>query len=229
MPTHFTIHDLPPSERPRERLMACGAEALSTQELLAVILGRGIKGESVMVTAQRLLARFGNAAKLAEAGLHELRTIRGIGLAKAAQVKAVFELARRGQPDTAGASLIDTAASAVAILHPRLAHHKKEYFVILCLDSRRRLIQVCDISIGTLDANLVHPREVFKAALSVSAHSIILAHNHPSGCPNPSEADTALTQKLREAGTLMGISVADHLIIAREGYYSFKENYFSLS
>jgi DNA repair protein RadC len=158
----FTIHDLPQAERPRERLQKHGAEALSSQELLALILGRGIKGESVMVTAQRLLSSFGNAKNISEASVEELSDIKGIGLAKAAQLKASFELARRRDDHDGQQIAVKSHRDVVKLVGQRLKDKKKEHFLVLSLDTRNNLIKISIISTGTLDSNLVHPREVFK-------------------------------------------------------------------
>ena len=220
----FTIHDLPVSERPRERLQKFGAEALSAQEILAVILGRGISGESVMVTAQRLLSQFGSLKGIADASLEELSKVRGIGLAKAAQMRAAFELTNRleGYQDSGKRETAKTPEDVVALVRSRLKGKKKEYFLALLLDTRNRLIRVAEISVGSLDSSIVHPREVFKEAVAASAASVIFAHNHPSGDPEASEDDLNLTKRLAEAGEIMGIDVLDHVIIGEEKYLSLK-------
>lgn len=219
----FTIHDLPKSERPRERLQRLGAEALSSQELLALILGRGIKGESVMVTAQRLLSAFGNIERISLASLEELSSIKGVGPAKASQLKAVFELAKRSGNDSGEKITIRSSKDVIKLIKPKLKDKKKEHFLILCLDTRNNLIKTGDISTGTLDANYVHPREVFKEAIQSLASSIILVHNHPSGNPEPSEADIDITKRIVETGKVVGIDVLDHIIIADNKSLSFKE------
>ena len=220
----MTIHDLPISERPRERLQKLGAEVLSAQELLALILGRGIAGESVMTTAQRLLSKFGNLRGIASASLEELTQVRGIGLAKAAQLKASFELVNRleGYPETAKKIVVKTPEDAVALVKGRLKGKKKEHFLALLLDTRSHLVKTAEISIGSLDTSIVHPREVFKEAVSASAASIIFVHNHPSGDPAASEDDIEGTKRLAEAGEIMGIDVLDHIIIGDRDYLSLK-------
>lgn len=220
----FTIHDLPASERPRERLQKFGAEALSAQEVLAVILGRGIAGESVMVTAQRLLSQFGSLKGIAGASLEELAGVRGIGLAKAAQIKAAFELTSRleGYQESGKKETVKTPEDVVALVRSRLKSKKKEYFLALLLDTRNQLIRVAEISVGSLDSSIVHPREVFKEAVSASAASVLFAHNHPSGDPEASEDDINLTKRLVEAGEIMGIDVLDHVIIGDRKYLSLK-------
>jgi DNA repair protein RadC len=220
----FTIRDLPLSERPRERLQKLGVEALSAQEILAVILGRGVSGESVMVTAQRLLSRFGSLKGLAQASVEELSAVRGIGLAKAAQLKAAFELASRveGYSGAGDKPVVKTPEDVASLVRSRLKDKKKEYFLALLLDTRNQLIKVSEIAIGSLDASIVHPREVFKEAISASAAAVIFAHNHPSGDATASEDDINLTKRLAGVGEIVGIDVLDHIIIGDKKYLSLK-------
>ena len=224
MKKSFTIHDLPTSERPRERLQKLGADALSAQEILALILGRGIAGESVMVTAQRLLSQFGNLKGIANASVEELFQVKGIGLAKASQIKAAFELANRleGYSEAGDKPLVKTPEEVVNLVRSRLKGKKKEYFLALLLDTRNQLIKVSEISVGSLDSNIVHPREVFKEAISASAASVIFVHNHPSGDPTASEDDIKLTKRLAQTGEIVGIDVLDHVIIGDKKYLSLK-------
>ena len=224
MKKSFTIHDLPVSERPRERLQKFGAEALSASEILALILGRGIAGESVMTTVQRLLSQFGNLKGIAGASVEELSQVRGIGLAKAAQIKAAFELANRleGYAEVGKKPLVKTPDDVAGLVRGRLKDKKKEHFLALLLDTRGQLIKVSEISVGSLDGSIVHPREVFKEAISASAASVIFVHNHPSGDPTPSEDDIKLTKRLAEAGEIMGIDVLNHIIIGDKEHLSLK-------
>lgn len=219
----FTINDLPKSERPRERLQRHGAEALSSQELIALILGRGIKGESVLVTAQRLLSAFGNVENISRASIEELSAIKGVGPAKAAQLKASFELAKRKEDNDGKQMSVKSHHDVIKLVRQRLKDKKKEHFLILCLDTRNNLIKISSISTGTLDTNLVHPREVFKEAIQSLSSSIILVHNHPSGSPEPSEADIDITKRIVETGKVVGIDVLDHIIVTENKSFSFKE------
>lgn len=220
----FTIHDLPISERPRERLQKFGIEALSAQEILALILGRGVAGESVMVTAQRLLSQFGSVKGIASASVEELSRVKGIGIAKASQIKAAFELANRveGFSEADSKPLVKSPDDVVGLVRGRLKGKKKEHFLALLLDTRNQLIKVAEVSVGSLDGSIVHPREVFKEAISATAASVVFAHNHPSGDPTASEDDIGLTKRLAEAGEIVGIDVLDHIIIGDKNYLSLK-------
>ena len=220
MSQSFTIHDLSKEERPRERLVKFGEEVLSTQELLQVILGRGIAGESVVVTAQKLLTQFGNLQKLAEASIEELSSVKGIGLAKAAQIKAVFEIGRRlstQAPSYKSKELTDPQ-KVYQLIKSKLKDYHKEHFYIIALNSRN--YSIAEVSVGSLNASIVHPREVFAEAIKNKAASVIIAHNHPSGNTEPSEDDLVITKRLVEAGKILGIEVIDHVIITKEKYKS---------
>jgi len=219
----FTVSDLPASERPRERLLRFGVDALSAQEILALILGRGTRGESVMLTAQRLLSRFGDLEGVASSSVEELRTVRGIGLAKAAQLKAAFELGRRlDSYPVKEKRAVRSPEDALKEVKARLKGRKKEHFLTILLDTRNQVIGIAPISIGSLDSSVVHPREVYKEALAASAASVIFVHNHPSGDASPSEDDIKLTHRLVEAGKIMGVDVLDHVVVADSSYVSLK-------
>jgi DNA repair protein RadC len=228
MKDSFTVRDLPLSERPRERLLKLGSEALSAQEILALILGRGIKGESVMVTSQKLLSRFGNLRGIANASVEELSEIRGVGLAKAAQIKAALELSKRLEGDAGEQQkpMVKSPEDVVNIVKSQLKGKKKEHFLVLCLDTRNRVINCRPVSIGSLDTSIVHPREVFKEAVSSSAASVVFVHNHPSGDPEPSKEDVELTKRLVKAGEIIGIDVLDHIIVCDRSYLSLKAKNF---
>jgi DNA repair protein RadC len=220
----FTVHDLPKPERPRERLQKFGAEALSAQELLALVIGRGIPKKSVMNIAQELLVKFGNVKAISQATIEELSQIKGIGLAKAAQIKACFELGRREElePEFKNYDVKDPE-SVVKAIRASIKDKAKEHFKLILLNPRNKIIGISTISIGTLNASLVHPREVFKDAIMHSAASVVLAHNHPSGDPEPSEDDIKITKKLVESGEILSIEVIDHIVIGKNNFCSFKE------
>ncbi len=219
----FTIRDLPKEERPRERLVKFGEQALSAQELLQVILGRVAAGESVAVTAQKLLSKFGSLQKLAEASIEELSAIKGIGPAKAAQIKAVFEIGRRlsAQASPYESKEITDPQKAYQLIRSKLADYTREHFYIIILNSRN--YSVAEISVGSLNASIVHPREVFSEAIKNKAASVIFAHNHPSGDSEPSEDDLIITKRLIKAGKILGIEIIDHIIVTKNGFLSFKE------
>jgi DNA repair protein RadC len=219
----FTVHDLPKPERPRERLQKFGPEALSAQELLALVIGRGIPKKSVMNIAQELLTRFGNIKAISQATIEELSQIKGIGLAKAAQIKACFELGRREdlEPEVKNFDIKNPEA-VVRAIRATIKDKAKEHFKLILLNPRNKIIGISTISIGTLNVSLVHPREVFKDAIVHSAASVVLAHNHPSGDTEPSEDDLRVTKKLVQSGKILGIEVIDHIIIGKNDYYSFK-------
>ena len=220
----FTVRDLPKPERPRERLQKLGPEALSSQELLALVIGRGIPKKSVMTIAQELMARFGNVKAISQATLEELSQIKGIGPAKAAQIKACFELAKRENLEADEESFdIKNPEAVFKLMSSSIKDKAKEHFKLILLNSRNKKIGLSTISIGTLTTSLVHPREVFKDAITHSAASVILAHNHPSGDPEPSEDDLKITRKLVESGKILGVEVIDHIIIGKTNFYSFRE------
>lgn len=225
-----TIHDLPAKERPRERLYHKGAENLSDSELLAIILRTGSKGESVIVLAQKLISKFGSLNNLMSASVDDLKKVRGIGTAKAVELAAVFQIAKRVRlkdsemmSEHLKKSIVDMPDVAAEVLREHIPDFMKEHFLIACFDTRGRLICVDVVSTGTLTESLVHPREVFNAAIRRHANSIIAAHNHPSGALDPSDEDIKITNRLREAGKMMGIELRDHIIISMTGYYSFKD------
>jgi len=231
MKQSFTVRDLPISERPRERLEKYGAESLSAQELLALILGRGVRGDSVMMTAQRLLSEFGSLEGVMEASLQDLQRLNGIGIAKASQLKACLEVARRVkiQEDEVQDAPSKEKGRIVfprdvhAIVQSRLRAYSKEHFFVLSFDTRNKLLGMDTISIGTLNASLVHPREAFESAIRRHADHIIIAHNHPSEDSEPSDEDREVTKRLSAGGEVLGIKLADHVIVTKKGYVSFKE------
>jgi len=214
MTANVRIHDLPAQDRPRERLAAHGADKLSNAELIAIVLRTGMKGMSAIHIAEQLLRQFGTLQKLSNASLDDLRKVKGIGRDKAVALKAAFTLARNMALELRHESpVLDTPERIADLLREDNRGHEVENFQVVLLNTRRKLIRVEQISQGTLDTLLVHPREVFKAAISANAAAIIIAHNHPSGDPTPSEADIKVTRDLIRAGQLLKIDVLDHVIL----------------
>ena len=217
----LAIEALTESDRPRERLLESGPGALTDRDLVAVILGTGSDGEGVLELAERV-TRSVNLRLLPRVPAEELLAIRGLGPARTAQLLAAAEMGRRLWPDGEAASLV-RGPETVFELTRDIRGSNREHFVGFYLNTRNQVLRREVISIGSLNASIVHPREVFTPAVAVSAASLILAHNHPSGDPTPSEEDLAITRRLMEAGRLLGIDVLYHVIVARESYASFKE------
>jgi DNA repair protein RadC len=214
------ILDLPLEDRPRERLIKFGPEHLSTGELLAVILRTGTKNENAVELANRLLKNYGLKG-LSTATLQELRAIPGIKDAKACQLLACFELARRLESYTSDPKpRIKSSRDVYALLAPKMRDLKKESFTALYLNTKNALLRMETISLGGLNGSFIHPREVFKTAILESAAGVIIAHNHPSGDPAPSMEDIEVTERLIEAGRIIGIELLDHVIIGAEGFES---------
>ncbi|MEO0107692.1 MAG: DNA repair protein RadC [candidate division WOR-3 bacterium] len=219
------MSDLPPSDRPRERLRRFGPKPLTNQEILAAIIGRGTRGKSVLHLAADLLREFGGLDGLAQASVEQLMRVDGIGLAKATQIKAVFEIAERLQnpePELGKKFVVSHAQDVLSVVRPHVTDWKTEHFFVLMLDSRGRLMGCKEISHGSLDATVVHPREVFKVAINASAAGVIFVHNHPSGDPEPSDDDIALTRRLVSASQMIGIPVHDHIIVTHQGFTSLR-------
>jgi DNA repair protein RadC len=211
------MRETPPHDRPRERLVAGGAEILRESELLAILLRTGTRGWPVTTVAERLLQSFDHSlARLASATTPELQRIPGVGPDKAVTLKAAFELARRlSRERHREAPLLDTPERVADFLREEMRGLGVETFHVLLLNTRRRLVASERLAQGTLDTLLVHPREVFRSAISAGASALLLAHNHPSGDPTPSEADVRVTRDLIRAGQLLKIEVLDHIILGR--------------
>lgn len=214
------IKDLPKIDRPREKLEKYGPERLSSSELLAILLRTGGKGVNVVELSNKILKKFsGNGISKANVG--ELKNTFGLGSAKACEIVACFELSRR---------LLQNKQSAL-ILEPKdvwrelkdIRSNKKEHFVVFFLDVRNQEIKREIVSVGSLNANLIHPREVFEPAVRYLAAQIIIAHNHPSGDPEPSADDLEITKRLTEAGKILGIEILDHVIVAKDKFLSMKQ------
>ena len=210
------LKDQPLSERPRERLVAHGADALSHAELIAILLRTGLKGANAVEIGKQLIQKFGTLQALARASVDDLRKIKGIGRDKAVTLLAAFELAQRMARELCDESEpLDNPESVVRWLRGRNLLKNTETLQVLSLNTRRRFIRLDEITDGTLDTLLVHPREVIRKAIAANAAAVVLAHNHPSGDPTPSEADIKVTRDLIRAGQLLKIEVLDHVIIGR--------------
>ncbi|MDD2499960.1 MAG: DNA repair protein RadC [Geobacter sp.] len=222
------IKDWPEDERPREKLLKRGAAALSDAELLALVLrtGDAAAGKSAIDLGRELLERFdGNLRELALAELNELQQIKGLGLAKAASIKAAFTLGSRFQARRLETlERFTSPAQVFEFFHHELRDNRKELFLILLLDGKNRITRKVQVSEGSLNQSIVHPREVFAPAVRESAAAVIFIHNHPSGDPSPSREDREITCRLKEAGDILGIKVLDHIIIGDGNYYSFVES-----
>lgn len=217
------IKDLPKVDRPREKLVAKGAENLKDSELLAILLRTGKAGKNVIEIASQILTKH-SKKRLLQMTYQDLVKIGGIDSAKATTLLAAFELSKRAmEVNDTNLPTITTPKDVVAQL-TELRHNKKEHFIALYLNARNQLVHKETISMGTLNANLVHPREVFEPALKHSAAGIMVAHNHPSGDPRPSNTDSEITKKLTDAANIMGVTLFDHVIITKDSYFSFQEN-----
>jgi DNA repair protein RadC len=218
------IKDWPENERPRERLIKYGAESLSDAQLLAIILRTGSGEKGVLGLSMALLDSFKTLRNIDAASISELSSMKGLGTAKIAQIKAAFELGKRlmGEPSD-GKPVFSSSHSIYSYFAPRFKNLKKEFFIGVLLDAKNRLIRECKVSEGTLTNSLIHPREAFKEAVKESAASVIFVHNHPSGDPTPSRDDIVITERLKSEGDIIGISVLDHVIIGDGKYVSLKE------
>ncbi|WP_079530413.1 RadC family protein [Halobacillus hunanensis] len=222
--TSIMIKDIPREDRPRERLIELGAGQLSNQELLAILLGSGTKQESVTSLAQRLLIHFEGVILLKDATIEELTAIRGIGAAKAVLILSAIELGRRiQQMKPVQRYMIRSPEDGADFVMEEMRELKQEHFIVLFLNTKNQVLHRQTIFIGSLNASIVHPREVFKEAVKRSAASIICAHNHPSGDPTPSQEDIQVTRRLQECGKMIGIELLDHLVIGDRKFISLKE------
>jgi DNA repair protein RadC len=219
------VKDLPLDDRPREKLTLRGPQSLSDAELVAILLRTGKKGKSVINVAQEIITTHRNLAILATKTLSDLMRVEGIGKDKAATLLAAFELSRRilSQSKWFSDRKITSPGDVAEIFIPLLIDEMKEKFILVCLNSANKIIAYEVISIGNLNSSVVHPREVFKAAIDHRSASIILLHNHPSGNPEPSNEDISITKKMVESGKILDINVFDHIIIAGNTYTSFVE------
>jgi DNA repair protein RadC len=228
MTAPLTIREMPKDDRPREKLAARGAGALSDAELIAILLRTGVAGANAVEVARQLIKEYGSLGTLSRCSVRELARIKGIGFAKAAQLAAAFGLGHRLARENLAREKIDTPERVYELLGPEMRALHKESLRIILLDTRYYLIRVEDVSLGSVNESIAHPRDVFRPALIYSAYAVVVVHNHPSGDPAPSQADHGLTRRLREAAELLQIKLLDHIIIGapaegRRPYFSFKE------
>jgi DNA repair protein RadC len=220
----YTIKQLPPELRPRERLLTAGPSALSDGELLGLLFGIGSREKTAVELAGEVISAAGGLHGLYDVSVHELTEVNGIGEAKACIILAALELGRRiGQVRNPGRPVISSPADVDRLLRGRISNLDRENFVVVLLNTKNEVTDTPLVSVGTLSASLVHPREVFKPAIRASAASVILAHNHPSGEVEPSREDREVTKRLKESAKILGIEVLDHVIVG-DGYYSMKEH-----
>ena len=218
----LAIKNLPAHERPREKLIEKGAENLTDKELLAILLRTGQKGKSAIDIAGSILAKYPKK-NILSVSFEDLKKMGGIGADKACSLLAAFELTRRVlDTEKSGRPIIENTEQALAQLHD-IRTHKKEHFVALYLNARNELIHREDISIGTVNASIVHPRDVFAPALEHNATAVIVAHNHPSGSPEPSPEDREVTARLRDAGKLLGIVLVEHIVVTKDAHTSIRQ------
>ncbi|WP_353096650.1 DNA repair protein RadC [Tissierella praeacuta] len=222
---NHTIKELPMTERPREKLYSHGPGALSNEELLAIIIRTGNKNDSAIDLARKILSRDNRGlVYLRDTTLQELMETKGVGKCKAAQILAAIEIGKRINFREALSKVKITEPNTIANLYmDEMRYLQKEHFRVLLLDTKNQIIATEEISVGTLNVSIVHPRDVFKAAIKRNSNSMILIHNHPSGDPTPSNEDINVTNRLVDAGNLIGIKVLDHIIIGDNRYISFKE------
>ena len=226
MVSYQTIKDWPEADRPREKLLDKGAQALSETELLAIILrnGNASTGENAIDHARLLLDRFGGLKGIDDAGVAELERVKGIGPAKVAQVKAALELARRlGNHKWQSGQPLRSSEDVFHHFRDNLEKQKRELFYVVLLDNKNKKLREVKISEGSLTASLVHPREVYNPVIRESAAAVIFVHNHPSGDPAPSPEDIEITRRLKEVGEVMGVRVLDHVVIGHDRFFSFSD------
>jgi len=215
------IREMPSSERPRERLAKRGASSLKTAELMAILFRTGTRNLNVVELAERMLHKFGSLTAMSRANTDELQDCEGIGFAKAVEIQAAFELGRRlAAEEMLDRPVIKTAKDVARLMMPDMQSLDREHFKIILLNTKNHVLQTHTVSIGSLNASVVHPRECFRPAIAAQAAAIILVHNHPSGDVEPSAEDMSLTRRLMSAGDLLGIKVLDHVIIGGNKYFS---------
>ena len=222
------IREMPQAERPREKLAAHGPSALTNPELIAILLRTGVIGTNAIEVARELLERYGSLTGLSRCSVDELSKIRGVGFAKAVQLVAAFGLGQRLTRETLSNQKIDSPELVNELVGAEMRMLRKESLRVILLDTRYHLIRIQEVSTGSVNESIAHPREIFHPAVASSAYAVIVVHNHPSGDTSPSQADHSLTRRLAEAAELLQIKLLDHIIIGAPangsgGYFSFKE------
>lgn len=228
MTVQLKIREMPKEDRPRERLTASGAGALSDAELVAILLQTGVEGANAIEVARQLIKKYGSLDALSRCSVKELAEIKGIGPAKGAQLAAAFGLGHRLARERRPEKKIDTPQQVYELLGPEMRTLHKESLRVILLDTRFNYVRIEEVSLGSVNESIAHPRDVFRPAIIYSAYAVVVVHNHPSGDPSPSQADHSLTRRLREVAELLQIKLLDHVIIgapaeARLPYFSFKE------
>ena len=226
--SQLKIREMPRGERPREKLAAHGAAALTSPELIAILLRTGRRGANAVEVARQLLEKYGSLTGLTRCTVDELRKVKGIGPTKAVQLVAAFGLGHRLARETLSKQKIDSPELVNELVGPEMRRLRKESLRVILLDTRYHLIRVEEVSIGSVNESIAHPRDIFRPALVSSAYAVIVVHNHPSGDASPSQTDHSLTRRLAEAAELLQIKLLDHIIIGapsegNPGYFSFKE------
>lgn len=218
------LKDLPEDLLPRERLFQHGPEALSNREILAILLRTGLKGENVLDIAERILTEAGGLAGLARMSVHEMTQLRGLGTAKASELKAALEIGKRSvSSNPIVRPVVNSPQDIAHLVMEEMRYFDREHFRVVSLSTKNHVLGISSISVGSLNSSLVHPRECFKEAIRRNSNAIILIHNHPSGDPTPSREDIEVTKRLRDGGEILGIEVLDHVIIGDNRYISLKE------
>ena len=222
------IHEMPQEERPREKLLARGPNALTNAELIAILLRAGYRGRNAIDLAKELLERYKTLTALSRCTIDEISQIKGIKGVKAIELVTAFQLGHRIAQEKLVEQKLDSPELVYELVAPELRMLHKESLRVLLLDTRYRLIRIQEVSLGSVNESIAHPREIFRPAMLASAYAVIVVHNHPSGDPTPSQADHSLTRRLGEAAELLQIKLLDHIIIGapaegRESYFSFKE------
>ncbi len=222
---HLGIKEWPEEERPREKLIKTGAYSLTNSELIALLLGSGTNGVSAVDLAKRMLVEYTDLSGLACSSIKELTKMKGVGEANGARLLAAFEIGRRIESGPSSKKVkIGSPGDVYTLYAPLLRDKRMEIFKVILLNSANRIIRDVTITQGTINSSIVHPREIFKPAIDYLAAGIVLLHNHPSGEKNPSAEDKKVTQQIVDSGEMLDIPVLDHIIIAKDTYYSFVEN-----